>query len=795
LTAVCATGLVVHRVNREGIQSQWTSHLDDLSSARALAVERWLADRRRSAELLARFPTVQSLVGDTPQGDPPFPEDVGPVKHLGQILRPYLDDPEVTAIAVLDRSGEAVASFGFPAAPEPALAEPLPGMDAGPFTAWVGSRIRFHTPTPGRSKPSGGWLVMDIDRRHWLDPFMTVTDGTDLTSETYLIEITEDAARVLSPLRHLAVGEPPFRVDLEIASILRTAGSTCEPQQVANYRGVDVLSVPHRAGENGVWVLAEVARTEVDGAIWRRTAVDTAAFALVGGLILGGGALLWIRRQAELTQRARRSETLYKRIVETTTEGVMTVDLEGRLTYVNRQLAEMVGFVPDDVVGRPLSEILDVQHVTAAKERLKRRRRGEVESYELEGHRPDGSALHLWVQSTPLSDDDGEIIGGLAMVADVTDLKQTQDQLVQAQKLEAVGRFSASVAHDFNNLLQIILGTAEVQIVKLRDRPDAVASLQEMIDEVTRGAHITRQLLVFARQQPTEASLVDLRDPLESIIRLLRHLLREGIVVECRVPDAVVPVIVDPIHVEQIVTNLALNAADAMPDGGTLSIALENRNGTAEIRIRDTGIGMSPDIRAQVFNPFFSTKDKAKGTGLGLSIAHQLARSAGGRLELVDSEVGAGSEFALVLPTAPDEHEDRSKRPADLVSEPAFGAGQTILLVEDDPTVRATLAVLLEQIGYRPVEASGLEDAKTHLASASFAAVICDVVLSDGRGEELIESIDQLAKAIPVIFVSGYAESETLVRRVEDGSVRFLRKPFGVLDVATALADALRRTP
>jgi len=370
-------------------------------------------------------------------------------------------------------------------------------------------------------------------------------------------------------------------------------------------------------------------------------------------------------------------------------------------------------------------------------------------------------------------------------------------QLIQSQKMEAIGRLAGGVAHDFNNLLTVILGYTEM----LREHLGQDAIALEFGDEINLAAHrasdLTNQLLAFSRRQIALPRVVSLNDVVNQIEKMLRRIIGEDIRLETRLTDSVQPVNVDPAHIQQVIMNLAVNARDAMPRGGTLIIETANVELSAEyagrhigvdagpytlLAVSDTGTGMDDATKARLFEPFFTTKEKGKGTGLGLSIVYGIVKQSGGEI-LVYSEPGHGTAFKIYLPVVAASPE--ALRPAAEERE-ITPAAETVLLVEDEPQVRTLTRTMLTSRGYHVLEAASASDALKLIAEQDqpIDLLLTDIVMPGMNGADLAREAAGARPSIRVLFMSGYTEGGVIDRGVLDSETPFIQKPFtlGALD-------------
>ena len=366
-------------------------------------------------------------------------------------------------------------------------------------------------------------------------------------------------------------------------------------------------------------------------------------------------------------------------------------------------------------------------------------------------------------------------------------LTHSQAQLLQSQKLEAVGRLAGGVAHDFNNILQALLSLATVLRLKVAT-PELAKVAGEIEAHITRGAGLTQQLLLFSRRQTAEKKKLDLGELTSAVGGLLRRLIPENIRLAIDTPAERLWVEGDAGQLQQVLVNLAVNARDAMPGGGTLTVRTSSKSDEAVLEVADTGHGMDEATRAHLFEPFFSTKESEKGTGLGLSVVHGIVELHGGRVE-VETAPGKGSCFRVILPAAaaPDDAAVGAGGQADLPG----GRGERVLLVEDEPGVREGLTELLQILGYEVIAVGSGEEAGAVANEPAPDLLLTDLMLPGIDGAELAEQLRGRWPGLSVVLMSGYTEDEAVRRGIDEGSVRFLQKPFDMAALARAVSAAL----
>jgi len=416
------------------------------------------------------------------------------------------------------------------------------------------------------------------------------------------------------------------------------------------------------------------------------------------------------------------------------------------------------------------------------------RRRGET-SFVERIVRPDGSVRHLRSWGKVDVDDAGEPVEMFGTCLDITEMleaseeqRRVTEQLRHAQKMDALGRLAAGVAHDLNNLLMIM--TCSAQLLGLHRTDDGDGDLLEQIDgAAARAAALTRQLLALSRQQARDLEVVDVNAVVDDLARLLERTLPPIVHLETRLAPGLAGIRADKSQIEQVVLNLAVNGRDAMPSGGLLTLATRADGDDVVLEVRDTGVGMSPEVQARIFEPFFTTKGSGRGTGLGLATVYGIVAQSGGRIE-VESIPGVGSLFRVRLPRTAD---IAAPRPAAPAPAPAPAGGETVLLVEDDDAVRRVVRELLTESGYRVLDVRD-PDVALQLAAeaAEIRLLLADVHLPRMSGIELARRIRALRPELKVLFMSG--------RREEDDSDLpgpILEKPFGAELLAARVREQL----
>jgi two-component system cell cycle sensor histidine kinase/response regulator CckA len=489
----------------------------------------------------------------------------------------------------------------------------------------------------------------------------------------------------------------------------------------------------------------------------------------------------------------RRAEERYRSLVESIPIGLYRTTPEGQFVEVNPAMLQMLGYTDRD-------ELLAIDARTLYVDRDDRDRfvsvmmahDPEPATGVVQMRRRDGTPI--WTRRTAriVRDETGHVLYYEGAFEDITALRHNEEQLQQAQKMEAMGRLAGGIAHDFNNLLTAIKGNAAMVLDSLpAGSPDWVC-MQELDAAATRAAGLTRQLLAFSRRQVLQTQVLDLNAIIAESRSLLGRLIREDIEVIVT-PDATASHIrADRSQIDQVLLNLAVNARDAMPHGGVLSLRTTTVS-VDDVRyvllsVSDNGSGMGAETRARIFEPFFTTKERGKGTGLGLAIVYGIVRQSGGRIE-VDTAPGAGSTFNLYLPVCETCADEPSETALD--GRPQVGADRRVLVVEDEESVRHFTSRLLTAEGYRVTEASdGVEALQRWESEPAFDVVVTDVVMPRIGGRVLVDRLRQRKPELPVVFMSGYAEDP--LGLPSSAPTIFLEKPFGADAMATAVAMVLR---
>jgi PAS domain S-box-containing protein len=500
----------------------------------------------------------------------------------------------------------------------------------------------------------------------------------------------------------------------------------------------------------------------------------------------------------------RESEQLARGIIETALDAFVQIDAQGTVLDWNTQAETLLGWRRDEAIGNNAFDLMGrpggplktaLQSFLTSPDHVVRQPRRE-----LLVRRRDGTEITVELSIAALKTRDGFVFN--AFIRDLTERVAAEERIRQAEKMEAIGQLTGGIAHDFNNILTVITGTIEILADSVKGEPQ-LAAITRMIDEAaSRGADLTQHLLAFARKQPLEPKITDVNTLIIDTAKLLQRTLGEHVEIESVFEDETCPAIVDPNQLATAILNLALNARDAMPDGGKLILETgfvildeqyarmqsDVRPGRyAMIAVSDTGTGIPAAIRDKVFNPFFTSKGPGKGTGLGLSMVYGFVKQSAGHIAIY-SEEGHGATIKMYLPSAMGALPAAEPAPTMAVE----GGDETILVVEDDTLVRNYVLTQLHSLGYVTLDAANANDALLLARSGhAFDLLFTDVIMPGMNGRQLADEMAKVRPGVKVLFTSGYTENAIIHHGRLDEGVLLLAKPYRKSDMAIMIRKAL----
>jgi PAS domain S-box-containing protein len=512
------------------------------------------------------------------------------------------------------------------------------------------------------------------------------------------------------------------------------------------------------------------------------------------------------QRTAELSQAneyLRQARDVRQALIKSSPLAIFAIDLEGKVIFWSPAAERIFGWTEAEAIGKTLP-VIPEHRMHEFEAALVRLRTGEsMQGDERTHQRKDGSRIEVAIWTAPLRDASGAISGYVTIDADITERKLLEEQFRQSQKLEAVGRLAGGVAHDFNNLLTVIMGYVEMLIADAQGAPALIEYAQEIQFAADRASSLTGQLLAFSRRQISQPKVLDLNESVAQSVKLLQRVIGEDIVVVTLAEPDLGRVKADPIHIDQALMNLVVNARDAMPNGGTLTIETANvflDDSYAErhigvkpgaycmLAVSDTGTGITPEVKSRIFEPFFTTKEPGKGTGLGLSIVYGVVKQNGGDV-IVFSELGKGSTFKLYFPMAAVPAVTAETN--GLVEE--LRGSETVLLCEDEERIRKLVYAMLAKQGYKVLEAEAPEAAMRMAReyAGPIDLLLTDVVMPQMSGFELAKSVYEMRPQIKVLYMSGYTDNRVNAGWVLEPEVQFLHKPFTAAGLTQKVREAL----
>jgi len=506
-------------------------------------------------------------------------------------------------------------------------------------------------------------------------------------------------------------------------------------------------------------------------------------------------------------QEAERITSELAAVVANSNDAIVACTLEGRIVSWNVGAERIYGYASEEAIGKQLDILIPPDRLDEFPQALTMVKRGEsVANYETIRLRKDAKRISVSLTDSPIRSESGRITGLSSIARDITERKRLEEELLQSQKMDAVGRLAGGIAHDFNNILTAILGYSDLIIGQIDERQWMYKHLTEIRKAADFAASLTHQLLAFSRRQPLFLRVFSINDTVKNMQKMLQRVIGEHIQIHTHLKAEIGRLKADPSQLEQVLLNLCVNARDAMPKGG--SITIETSDVTyflddfysvnempageyVKLVVCDTGTGMTPEVKKHIFEPFFTTKEKGQGTGLGLATCYGIVKQSGGYIT-VDSHVDVGTTFSIYLPRV-DESGEKSNIRKEVGQLP--GGHETVLYVEDEITVRSLTAHVLRRLGYTVLEAASGKQARDAIENYNGREVhllFSDVVLPDAGGKELADWIRETRSGrTKILFTSGYVDESILKRHGLEGGTAFLQKPFTPADLAKKVREVL----
>jgi PAS domain S-box-containing protein len=678
--------------------------------------------------------------------------------------------------------------------------------------------------SPG--SPPFGALLLALDPNDYLYPTIEHWPMPRGNMEVALVRRDGDAALFLNELRYHRNSALQFRVPFSQANAIAVKAllGTEGPVEGMDYRGIPVFAAARRVPDTAWVLIVKMDAEEVRGPLRRRSEILGLLAASLLLAACGGISLLWRRQQlhfyraqyqAEAERQAlvqstlaavEQSEARFRKVVESAPEGIF-VESGTQIRYVNPAAARMFGASDSaELIGQPLMDRVHPEDQPAVLSRSQQTAAGaEAPMAERRYLRTNGEILFAEVSAVPIEYDGAP--SALVFFRDIGERKRTEEQharleeqLLQAQKMESVGRLAGGIAHDFNNLLTVINGYSDL-LLKEEASPFVHDALQEIHNAGTRAASLTGQLLAFSRKQIAKLEPLNLNEVVEEESNLLRRVIGENIRIVTSLEAKLRLTLADRSQMHQVLMNLIVNARDAMPSGGTIVIETANSELTerencneppdakgVRLSVTDNGTGMSAETRQKIFEPFFTTKPRGSGTGLGLSTVYGIVRQSGGYVR-VSSELGRGTTFDVYLPQT----DEATALPALTSPASGMGAAGTILVVEDQQDVRKLAVNILQQSGYHLLEAANGDEAlgMCEAYSGPIDLLVTDVVMPGMTGRELAGLLVQSRPRVKVIYMSGYSSDVIGKQGVIAPDVDYLPKPFTPAELSSKVREVL----
>ena len=514
--------------------------------------------------------------------------------------------------------------------------------------------------------------------------------------------------------------------------------------------------------------------------------------------------ILELEKEKKARQEVEKEINMLAHAIKSIGECVSVTDMDDNILFVNESFLKTYGYSREELIGQPISIVRSRRNPKEVVENIRPRTLSGGWHGELIQKRKDGSEFPVSLSTSVIRDDNGKAIAMIGVSSDITQQRELEEQFRQAQKMEAIGRLAGGVAHDFNNLLTVINGYSELLLISLKKGDPIYKQLNEIRQAGFRAANLTRQLLAFSRKQVLQPVVLDIKHTIKDMDKMLHRLISENIELRTVLDPNLYYIKADPGQIEQVILNLVINARDAMPFGGKLTIEAKNikfkepfywedleitAGKYVMLAISDTGTGMDAETKKHIFEPFFTTKNEEQGTGLGLSTVYGIVKQSGGFIN-VYSEEGAGSTFRLYFPSVKEPVVRAKNKP---ISSESLTGSETILVAEDENNLRQLACEILRKHGYNVLEAANGGSAllKCEKYKNPIHLILSDVVMPEMSGLELVNRLLSIHPEMKVLYMSGYTDDAVIRHGILEDKVQFLQKPFSPISLLEKIRTIL----
>ncbi|HMD67764.1 MAG TPA: ATP-binding protein [Chitinivibrionales bacterium] len=831
LAAIFVTAWYYYRFQERRVVSAVQDELSAVANLKTEQIGAWRRNRLGDAQILSRRALVFTENGARKSL-------LDYVRSMGPILAAYKEEYGYRSMIVTDTTGRVVNDMGGTAtarvyldtvAIRQVVAErKMRFVDFYRCPGCSRTRLDLLAPLlgPDTAGAVAGVLVLVCAPENFLYPLVQTWPVPSRTAETLLLQHDGRTIVYLNELRHRKGSALRLRISvnaqgLAAAEIARGGEGLIEGM---DYRGVEVFAVGRHVPDSPWYIEAKVDKEEVFAPL---RAVGRTTVLVVGLVIIVVGSLIvswWMTRERRIFKKQylaeaglrqaqeglKQSEEKYRSLVDSVDDAILVVQ-EGTIKFLNRRAVEVAGFSSEELMGKPFLGFIHPDDRQMVMDNYVKRMKGERVPSRYEFRLGSVGGSEKWVEIGAIRIDWNGRPATLNFLTDTTERRhlekekeRLESQLRQAQKMEAIGTLAGGVAHDFNNLLSIISGYTALALEKTAESDPLHADLTQVGNAAEKAGGVVRQLLLFGRKHPILLQPVNLNNTVKSLVKMLERVIGENITVQFDAGKELWPLEGDEGTIEQVIMNLAVNARDAMPDGGKLTIRTENAAVDQEycrqhsagrpgrfvcLVLSDSGTGMDELIQEHIFEPFFTTKAAGKGTGLGLSVVLGIVQQHKGWIE-VQSEPGKGTTFEVYFPSTSETPREKTRE--ETLAGSLKGNGERIMLVEDHDEVRLLANEILTANGYAVLAASSAKDALAlfEKENGKFNLIFSDVGLPDKSGVWLVEELLKHGK-IPVLFCSGYTDEKSNWDYMKSKNIRFLRKPYSIPDLLAAVKEVL----